>query len=103
MCLRFDLKLPVYLKNDNSPDFRDIHFVGVSGYKIFKESQVKAFTEDILLKVNGCGQSSFDMGSLGTDLRSISIAAIRNWIPTMTDKVGSMTVPVGAGTPSFEY
>ena len=48
-------------------------------------------------------QSWFEIGSLGTDLRSISIAAMRNWIPMMTDNVGSMTVPVGAGTLSFEY
>ena len=48
ICLRFDLKLPVYLKKNNSPDFRDIHFIGVSGYKIFEESQVEALQEEKL-------------------------------------------------------
>src|SRR5215207_9848801 len=40
-----------------------------------------------------------ERGCVGTERRSISIAAITNWTPSKTDNVGSITVPVGAGIP----
>ena len=48
-------------------------------------------------KLRGCGYATAESGSLGTACRSNSMAESRIWMPSRTESVGNITVPVGAG------